>query len=603
MAPGSAALVMFAIRSAIKLGQQTRLAYVDATKRQELVLPLPNFFSAVDDTSAAQYFADSGQSWVAATPRLKDLLDKRLTTSGLTADEKDELLALYAEFRNLDEAKRGKLKPAADGTHLTADELTALVTVRQWRRGTDPNPSVAQRLAGAFIEIGVDYFVNVPGALNKDSRQGRAVLGFLEAMEEINFSEAQLRDLPERLFVATLETIAEHGELLSGDPKVQQLVKVVSASLSADVAAHIEKIRQSGGGAGNLVLENRALDWADLVFRSVLSSAGREVLTDPKGLLGIEGPGASAAVGHVGTAVLDLILEHPTRDLDKVFSRRGLETVLQASLTVVAEHPELLVRSKNEGLKKLLAGVADELGGYDTLLTPDLLPALTRLILEKTGENIELLWPDLADGPGKNIPLTAVKTTLEILTQKPESGAKWKPEFGRAELVAVSDAVLDEIVENPQWVLAESGKVDENLRIALEATLKVLRAQGDARLSRSTAVAVLHASIRAVTLRKEFLDKIPSTGQPLVAATLDAVLSQIFQDDRGASSAWQLARDAAVKVVVQTVLGQVAKSGIDKKVVDKVRAFMKKQIARLKKGEGFDLSAFETQLQKALAKA
>ncbi len=602
MAPGSAALVMFAIRSAIKLGQQTRLAYVDATKRRDLVLPLPNFFSAIDDTSAAQYFADSGQSYVTQTPRLKELLDKRKTTTGLSADEKDELLALYAEFRNLDLVKRGELNPAVDGTHLDVEELTALITVRQWRRGTDPNPPVVQRLAGAFIEIGVDYFVNVPGALHKGSRQGRAVLGFLEAMDEINFSETQLRDLPERLFVATLETISDHGELLSGDPKVQQLVKVVSTSLSADVAGHIEKIRQSGGGAGNLVLENRALDWADLVFRSVLSSAGREVLADPKGLLGIEGPGASAAVGHVGTAVLDLILDHPTRELDKVFSRRGLETVLQASLTVVAEHPELLIRSKNEGLKNLLSGVATELGQYDTLLTPDLLPALTRLILEKTGENIELLWPDLADGPGKNIPLTAVKATLAILAQKPEPGAKWKPEFGRAELIAVSEAVLDEIIANPQWVIAEAEKVDDNVRIALDAVLEVLRARGDARLSRSTAVAVLKASIRAVTLRKEFLNKIPSTGQPLVAATLDAVLSQIFEGDGDAHSAWQLAREEAVKVVVETVLSQVAKSGIDKKAVGKVRAVMKKQIARLKKGKGFGVLAFETQLQKALAK-
>ena len=32
--PGEAELIMFAIRSAIKLGQQSREAYVDATRRQ-----------------------------------------------------------------------------------------------------------------------------------------------------------------------------------------------------------------------------------------------------------------------------------------------------------------------------------------------------------------------------------------------------------------------------------------------------------------------------------------------------------------------------------------------------------------------------------------
>ena len=99
-----------------------------------------------------------------------------------------------------------------------------------------------------------------------------------------------------------------------------------------------------------------------------------------------------------------------------------------------------------------------------------------------------------------------------------------------------------------------------------------------------------------------FLDNVPATGQPLLAATLDAVLSQVFGDDAGAEGAWQLAREEAVKLVVEAVLSQVAKSGIDKKTVDKVRAFMKKHSARLKKGEGFDLAAFEGQLKKALAK-
>ena len=60
MVSDSAALVLFAIRSALKLGQQLRLAYVDNTKRRELVLPLPNFFSSPDVVSAKQpaYSAD-----------------------------------------------------------------------------------------------------------------------------------------------------------------------------------------------------------------------------------------------------------------------------------------------------------------------------------------------------------------------------------------------------------------------------------------------------------------------------------------------------------------------------------------------------------------
>jgi hypothetical protein len=63
---------------------------------------------------------------------------------------------------------------------------------------------VVQRLAGTFVEIGIDYFLNVPGALNRNSSHGKVVAGVLDAFSRINFTEEQLRDLPVRLFVASV---------------------------------------------------------------------------------------------------------------------------------------------------------------------------------------------------------------------------------------------------------------------------------------------------------------------------------------------------------------------------------------------------------------
>ena len=77
MVSDSAALVLFAIRSGLKLGQQLRLAYVDNTRRRELVLPLPNFFSSPDVVSATNYFAGPGARHVAASARLAALLHKQ----------------------------------------------------------------------------------------------------------------------------------------------------------------------------------------------------------------------------------------------------------------------------------------------------------------------------------------------------------------------------------------------------------------------------------------------------------------------------------------------------------------------------------------------
>jgi hypothetical protein len=74
--PGEAELIMFAIRSAIKLGQQAREAYVDSTRSRELVLPLPNFPTELTVDDAGGYFVEQGARHVQRLSRLADLMDK-----------------------------------------------------------------------------------------------------------------------------------------------------------------------------------------------------------------------------------------------------------------------------------------------------------------------------------------------------------------------------------------------------------------------------------------------------------------------------------------------------------------------------------------------
>ena len=58
MITDSATLMLFAIRSAVKLGQQARIAYVDSTRRREIVLPLSNSFNSSGFMDALGYFRD-----------------------------------------------------------------------------------------------------------------------------------------------------------------------------------------------------------------------------------------------------------------------------------------------------------------------------------------------------------------------------------------------------------------------------------------------------------------------------------------------------------------------------------------------------------------
>jgi hypothetical protein len=280
-----------------------------------------------------------------------------------------------------------------------------------------------------------------------------------------------------------------------------------------------------------------------------------------------------------------------------------VDLVLKAALTAVAKHPEILVDKKDAGLRALLVSVASELGQFDTLLTPAVVPEVTRLILEKTGENLELLWPEMAKKPENHLLLTAGKTTLAILTKKPPAGARWKPAFGRDDLLAVTGTVFDELVQNPAWLLAAAGDTDASLRAALDAALGVLRARGTRQLSVATATEVLQASIRAVALRAEFLEKMPAggpmAGQPVLAAALDAILATIY-DPPGARAAWRLARADAVVGVVQIGLGELARQGASPQRVAALDAFVREQAAAIEAGRAWDLDTFATGLRTAL---
>ena len=88
MISDSAAIVLFAIRSAIKLGQQLRQAFVDNTKDRPLTLPLPNFACAPDLASAATFFSGPpGSACLARSQTLASLIASRKPAMALPCAE------------------------------------------------------------------------------------------------------------------------------------------------------------------------------------------------------------------------------------------------------------------------------------------------------------------------------------------------------------------------------------------------------------------------------------------------------------------------------------------------------------------------------------
>ena len=80
----SSDLILFAIQTALRLGVQARAAYVDATRRRSLILPLPNYQAKSDVYDALEYFKESGKGHIPKSKLLEDLHDQLEQTDTIT---------------------------------------------------------------------------------------------------------------------------------------------------------------------------------------------------------------------------------------------------------------------------------------------------------------------------------------------------------------------------------------------------------------------------------------------------------------------------------------------------------------------------------------
>ncbi len=600
----TAEIVMLAIQAGIKLGQIAQDGYVLKVKQGSLTLPLPDSYFSPDIAAAGEYFepGGAGAGLRVHGSRLDDLCTKA-AHGGLSPAEERELVEIYSDYRS-----RGEGQEIAEGLILGADSWDAILTVRQYTRGevAIQRRRLAHRLVGTLVEVGVDYFATMPGGINRDSRQGKLLAAFVEALDEIPFADLDyekewIGDVGKRLFISVLETAAEQPELLSNDVNVQSLVKVTTKALSEATLERLKEITDAHGG--DLAQKNNLKSWTELVFRSVLTSTGTEIASNPKRYLGIDSDADEALIKKVGGAVIQVVSQGGNLNFYKLVGREGLDAITRAALAAVGEHPEILGGKDDSPLRVILADVAKTLGSSDQVLVQSMVPEVFRLVLEKTGSHLDLIWPDKGK-PQDHLLLVAAKETISILTAR--NGGNWQPAFTKPDLLKVVDAVTGELAANPNWLLARAGEVSATLEAALRASLDVLRRRGDERLGSDVAAEMLQSALRAALLRQEFLEKINGgQGAPLVAAALDAILEVIFDPTvDNAKVKWQVFRDDALKTIVDSAMRALAKSGRladAAAAVDLIRGAMQDLLAGLAAGKALDLVSLEKWIEEKLA--
>jgi hypothetical protein len=543
------------------------------------------------------YRFGDGKEFAAGNLRVGSLLEKLSQTGDLSAAEDLEFARLYQEHDALIRARGpGLISTGENAAGITNDDLVHLVSIRQWREGHDPNPTLLRRMAGTLVNVAVDYFAGMPGAVSTNAPGGEALRRFLQAFEQIDFAADGRAQILEGLFVATLQTVRDHPELLAGDARARTLVHAVARGIYEDSK------RLLAAPGRTLSDTERIRAWSEMVFGSVLQSAGTTVFAAPERFLGVTGGAQAELVSGVGQAVLGAILatDGPGggADLTALFSRQSLDRVVKAALTAVGHHPEL-VRAGSPFLRNLIGATAAALAQPAAGLGRDFLPEAIRLILQHTTENLDLLMPAGPDRPAAHLLVVASREVLGQLAAPPAAGARWRVRFGPGDAMQVMEAVIAEVLENPGWLERRAGDADPLLGEATRAVLETLRASAPARLKRQTGLAVLEAALRAAGRRLEFLDK-ASKDRRLVGLAVESVLATIFRPGLHSRAAWMLARDATVGRLVSVALESLERHGVSEAKIAAVRKVMEDTVKALARGRPFSWDNLMARLDKGL---
>ncbi len=533
----TAEAIIFAINSAIRLGRNAQRAYSKSLTSKSIVLPLPSFSGTPNAFTAQKFFdnadlTEGGEQYLSKMERLMDIHNRFKTGEG-NQFPTDEELEIYIKYyihlhSLLEQEAKTDFSQGMDDNRITADDVVALLSIRQYTHDSSKHTSPLQMVAGTIVEIGIDYFNRVPGALNEQSASGRTLKHFLKAFDKIPFSDTEKfrehsRKIVPELFIAAAETLSEFSSELTHDPKIQAFVQSAGQGIAQDLFNRLDNISDSDH-------QDEAIKWGRFLLRTTIANAGTYVFQTSDNFFNAK-EGTTELIQATSAVLLEAILNDP----DKINIKAGmnadtLDSLLQATFSVFAEHPQMI--HKENGFKQVVAGVSSALAGY-SFRRPDLFPELLRLVIENTGKNLQLFWQKENEDiqAPEDIILRAVQLILQELSQ-PIAGEEWQPHLSKTQLLFITEELLDEVVSNPAWIEEEVNEkplLSAVIRASIQGLSNIPRHE---RFSVDTFHWLIQLNLRTIASNQNVLNKIKwsddDTEEIVLHQALDLVFTYVF---------------------------------------------------------------------------
>ncbi len=558
-------IVFTAIHAGLRLYHAGYSAYVDSTRNRALTLPLPRGPITPTVTTALAFFTETNEGKAIAAveknERLRWLLDE-LNQRDLPPPLRKEFLQIYSVAFWRTQSDDPNVDPGP--SPVNADEFISLLTIRQWSQSEAPGKLTAlQQVAGTLVNIAVDYFAQTPGLISGNRPEGRALMAFLETIDDVDFAAAPLPDIVGNILVGVLDGVNAVPEIISGGAREQDLIKNVTRSLALSANQHL-------ADASTEEKRNAGI-WLQLIAHSVVKSGAETILTDPVRFLSVR-PGAEAnVVQQVGATLTGLVIGKEAIKLEALLSGEALNKITKALLNAVAQNPDVL-KIGNDGFKSLIRELAQDLAKRKDLFSDDLLPDILHLVLEKSAANLALIWPAGSDSPRNHLLVSATSALLKALAESAVDGA-W-PKLARGQMLSLAENVFDEVVDNPAWLL-ERVNGHSALGTGLKAVLTSLGNQPAAKINTDTLMAALRSGLMAAATDRSLLKKLPApgtdAGKVALEAAIDAIIDTVNGDTVPADRKWRLMRNSSLQALIEIGLGSLAEYGAEQKHIDALR--------------------------------
>ena len=504
--------VLFAINSAIKLSRNVQRAYAQSLQGRILVLPLPDFDASIDLATIIAYFEWSPEL-LEDFDDLRRLHEQAMRELQLPTEALQRYRQYYLGFKQVGEGKVLELQ---------SQDLWNLFRVRQWQEGYLERDSALKLVMGSLVEIGIDYFLEVPGALNQHSSKGRILRHFLSAFDDVQFAEGQpLYEqfnaimLP-RLFAAAAETVGELAPEVSEDEKVQLFVRTTTRHIAEDLYERSVAL--------NFEEQENLINWGQLLLRSSIRHAGEFVAANPELLFNTNYPTSRIIERSTGVLLRAVLNNDPGRvSLRNTVSAATLDELVQVTLEVVAAHPRLITGEQR--LEDLVAQTATALQIID-LQQPGLLPEVLRIIMAQSARHLPVLWPATA-GTAEHLLVSALRQVLTVIANNAEASG-WATVLTKSDWQSLLEFLLAEVVANPAWI-NEEVRGRPVLAEVVDVAFRVLRhlPEGE-RLSPEVLHYIIRLSLRAALTSDAVLNTLPWSTEEREIIILEQALQLVF---------------------------------------------------------------------------